>query len=225
VLDVRSGWWEGEVTMGRAQARIFNALKEAEVRCPFPWVSIHSDNDTAFINNILYRYTQETGLGFTRSRPYRKNDNAQVEQKNYTHVRRPLGYLRYDTPAELRIIEDLYRHELRLYKNFFQPVMKLERKERAGGRVHRSHDIPRTPFQRLLESGQLTAEKRAELQALYERLNPAELKRTIDRKLGELYEIYQRKKKRPITVNPYKKLEPSMVTFLVRERPAVRLPG
>jgi len=113
--------------MGRAQVRIFNAIKEIEARSPFTWQSIHSDNDNAFINGLLLTYTHEQNLGFTRSRPYRKNDNAYIEQKNFTHVRKPLGYLRYDTPAELEIIRDLYRRELRLYKNFFQPVMKLVR--------------------------------------------------------------------------------------------------
>ena len=223
-LDVFSGWWEGEVVMGRAQIRIFNALKEIESRTPFSWLSIHSDNDNAFINEMLYQYTQEKNFHFSRSRPYRKNDNAQVEQKNFTHVRRPLGYLRYDTQAELEIIRDLYRHELRLYKNFFQSVMKLVRKERVGGRSQRTYDVPRTPYHRLLESGQLPAEKAAELQKIYLSLNPAELKRSIDRKLDALYEIYRKKQKRSITVNPYKRQEPAMVTFLMSERPPFGLP-
>jgi hypothetical protein len=103
-------------------------------RTPFTWRGIDSDNDNAFINDQLYRYTETEGLDFTRSRPYRKNDNAYIEQKNFTHVRRPPGYLRYDTSAELDLINDLYRNELRLYKNFFQPVMRLERKERVDGK-------------------------------------------------------------------------------------------
>jgi hypothetical protein len=223
-LDVFWGWWVGEVVMGRPQIRIFNALKEIESRCPFPWISLHSDNDNAFINAMLYRYSQEKHIRMTRSRPYHKNDNAQIEQKNYTHVRKPLGYLRYDTPPELDIITDLYRHEMRLYRNFFQPVMKLVRKQRVGGRVQRTYDEPKTPYRRLLESGQLPAEKEKELRDLYLRLNPAELKRSIDRKLGALYEVYQKKKKRSFTVNPYKKLEPSMVTLLMSERPTLGLP-
>jgi hypothetical protein len=224
-LDILSEWWEAEVVMGRAQVRIFNALKEIEARSPFPWVSIHSDNDSAFVNDLLHRYTQEKEILFTRSRPYRKNDNAHAEQKNFTHVRRPFGYLRYDTPSELAIIQDLYRHELRLYKNFFQPVMKLARKERVGGRPKRSYDLPRTPYQRLLESGRLPTDKARELRDLYLSLNPADLKRRIDKKLTSLYELYQKKKKTLVTVNPYKKQEPSMVTFLLSERSQFRLPG
>jgi len=224
VLDLGSAWWEGEAVMGRAQRRIFSALKEIEARSPFVWKSIHSDNDNAFINGQLYDYAEERHYGFTRSRPYRKNDNPHIEQKNYTHVRKPLGYLRYDTPTELALIQDLYRHELRLFKNFFQPVMMLERKWRVSGRPKRTYGPAKTPYHRLLESGQLSPEKARELKALYLSLNPAELKRQIDRKLARLYELYRKKKKRLITVDPYKKQVPSMVTFLVSEQSELRLP-
>jgi len=104
-MDVSTEWWEGDVVMGRG--RIFKALQEIEFRYPFPWISIHTDNDSAFINDILYRYAEQRRYGFTRSRPYRKNDNAHIEQKNFTHVRKPMGYLRYDTKPELEIIQDL----------------------------------------------------------------------------------------------------------------------
>jgi hypothetical protein len=223
-MEICSGWWEGEVVMGRAQIRIFNALKEIRERSPFPWLGIDSDNDNAFINDQLYRYTQDEHLEFTRSRPYRKNDNAYIEQKNFTHVRKPLGYLRYDTREELAVIQDLYRHELRLYKNFFQPVMKLLRKERIGGHLKRVYDTPKTPYQRLMESHQIAPQVATELQQLYLSLNPAELKRQIDKKLSQLFDLYQKKKKRTLTVNPYKKQEPSMVTFYMIQQSESRLP-
>jgi hypothetical protein len=194
-LDTCSGWWEAEVVMGRAQSRIFNALKEIEARSPFPWLGIHSDNDNAFI-----------------------------EQKNFTHVRKPLGYLRYDTPEELALIRDLFRNELRLYKNFFQPVMMLARKVRVSGRPKRTYSLAKTPYHRLLESGQLSATKAQELRLLYLSLNPAELKRQIERKLARLYELYQKKKNRTLTVDPYKKRQPSMVTFLMSKQPQFGLP-
>lgn len=133
-MEIRSGWWEAEAILGRAQYRTFEALRLIRERTPFEWLGIDSDNDSMFINKHLFRNYQKEGLEFTRSRPSRKNDNAYIEQKNYTHVRRPFGYLRYDTPEELGIINDLYRNELRLYKNFFQPVMKLIRKERVYGK-------------------------------------------------------------------------------------------
>jgi len=216
-LEISSSWWEGEAVMGRAQSRIFEALQRIRRRTPFSWRGIDSDNDNAFINDQLYRYTQKEHLEFTRSRPYRKNDNAYIEQKNFTHVRRPLGYLRYDTPQELDLINDLYRNELRLYKNFFQPVMRLEGKERVNGRIRRHYAKPQTPYRILKESGQLTREQIKALDELYRSLNPADLKRRIDQKLKGLFSLYERKRKGVLQVDPYKKLNPSSVTFLVMQ--------
>ena len=216
-LEIGSAWWEGEAVMGRAQGRIFEAIKQIRARTPFKWRGIDSDNDNAFINDHLYRYTEKEGLAFTRSRPYRKNDNAYIEQKNFTHVRRPLGYLRYDTPAELDLINDLYHNELRLYKNFFQPVMRLERKERVDGKTRRRYAKPMTPYRILRESGQLTAEALKTLDDLYHSLNPADLKRQIDQKLKRLFTLYEKKRKGLVQVDPYKKLSPSSVSFLVMQ--------
>jgi Integrase core domain. len=123
--DISSGWWEGEAVMGRSQGAVFNGLKGLRNRFPFAWKEIHSDNGTEFINWHLLRYTQKEELGFSRSRPNKKNDNCFVEQKNWTHVKKYVGYFRYDTKGELEILNDLYRNELRLYKNLFQPVIKL----------------------------------------------------------------------------------------------------
>ena len=217
-LEISSGWWEAEAVMGRAQNRTFDALKRIRKRSPYQWLGIDSDNDQMFINHQFFRYCEQEGLEFTRSRPHRKNDNAYIEQKNYTHVRRPLGYLRYETEEELHLINDLYRNELRLFKNFFQPVMKLAKKERVDGRVRRKYDKAKTPYQRLLESKKVLTAEQKTLETLYTNLNPAELKRQIERKLEKLYEMYQKKKKRPITVNPYKKQTPSTVTFLMIQR-------
>jgi hypothetical protein len=214
-LEIGSTWWEGEAVMGRAQSRIFEAIKKIRARTPFTWRGIDSDNDNAFINDQLYRYTETEGLAFTRSRPYRKNDNAYIEQKNFTHVRRPLGYLRYDTPEELDLINDLYRNELRLYKNFFQPVMRLERKERVNGKLRRFYAKPKTPYRILGESRQLSPDQIKTLDELYRSLNPADLKRRIDQKLKKLFALYEKKRKGLVQVNPYKKLDPSSVSFSV----------
>jgi hypothetical protein len=205
-LEIGSGWWEGEAVMGRSQSWIFEALKNIRARTPFIWHGIDSDNDNAFINDQLYRYAVKEKLEFTRSRPYRKNDNAYIEQKNFTHVRRPLGYLRYDTAQELDLINDLYRHALRLYKNFFQPVMRLERKERVEGKTPRYYAKPQTPYQILRASGQLGPDQAKKLDELYQSLNPAELKRRIDEKLSRLYFLYEKKCKLSFRVNPYKSL-------------------
>ncbi|PIS16341.1 MAG: transposase, partial [Candidatus Portnoybacteria bacterium CG09_land_8_20_14_0_10_44_13] len=193
--DISSGWWEGEIVMGKAQERTFLGIQGTRARYPFPWKEIHSDNGSEFINAHLFRYTEKEGLDFSRSRPYKKNDNCLVEQKNWTHVKKFIGYVRYDTESELRILNDLYRNELRLFKNFFQPVIKLVSKERVGGRIHRRYDQTRTPYQRAMESKEVSENKRQELKKIYLSLNPAQLKRDIDVKLGTLYMTYQQKNK------------------------------
>lgn len=216
-VEIGSGWWEGEAVMGRSQFAVFAALKAIRARTPFAWKGIDSDNDPLFINRLLARYCSAEGLAFTRSRPYRKNDNAYIEQKNFTHVRKPLGYFRYDTEEEREIINGLYRNDLRLYKNFFQPVMKLIRKERIEGKVKRVYDEPKTPYVRLLESGQITQRQGEYLRVLYEGLNPVALKERIDATLGRLYDTYEKKAKRPLRVNPYRTAG-SSVTFFMRQQ-------
>ena len=221
--EISSGWWEGEAILGKSQEHSFWALKEIRKRTPFKWKGLDSDNGSEFINQILYKYCHREKLEFTRSRPNRKNDNAYIEQKNWTHVRKVLGYLRYDTPEELMIINDLYHHELRLYKNFFQPVMKLVSKERIGGRVKRKYGVSHTPYQSLMESGQLSTEAREGLKEMYLSLNPAELKRSIEAKLDKLYQVYQ-EKRRTHQVDPHRKLAPRTVTFFMMQQPKVELP-
>jgi len=191
--DIASGWTEQEAVMGKGQENTKNRVDNARKRCPFLWKEIHSDGGTEFINAHLFRYSTESSLEFSRSRAYKKNDNCLIEQKNYTHIRRLVGYLRYDTSEELNMLNDLYRNELRLYKNFFQPVIKLILKERTGGRIYRKYDKPKTPFQKLLESLEISENKKQELKSIYQSLNPAHLKRQIDKKLDTLYHFYKQK--------------------------------
>jgi hypothetical protein len=216
ITDISSGWWEGEATMGKPQERTFEGLKEARMRFPFSWREIHSDNGTEFINWHLYRYTEKEHLVFSRSRPNKKNDNCFVEQKNWTHVKKFVGYLRYDSRKEQNILNDLYRNEVRLYKNFFQPVIKLKSKERIGGKIHRKYDKAKTPYQGIIESKEVSQKTKQELKKIYNSLNPAELKRSIDAKLNLLYEVCQ-KKNNSQKVEPKKKLKPNTVTFLTQK--------
>lgn len=214
--DITSGWWEGEAVMGRSQEVVFKGLKKIRERFPFSLKEIHSDNGTEFINWHLFRYTNKEKLGFSRSRPNKKNDNCFVEQKNWTHVKKFVGYFRYDTLEELRMLNDLYTNELRFYKNFFQPVIKLISKERIGGRVHRKYDDPQTPYRRVMKSNEIEEKLRQELMRIYISLNPAQLKRAIDDRLNKLYRVYQQKSKsRGIGIQ--KKLKPNMVTFLIAD--------
>lgn len=177
-------------------------LKEISFRTIDEKLQHHSDNGT---EPHLFRYTQKEGLGFSRSRPSKKNDNCFVEQKNWTHVKKFVGYLRYDTAEEQTVLNNLYRNEVRLYKNFFQPVIKLISKERVGGEIHRKYDRPKTLYQKVMES-----DKKCSLQKIYLSLNPAELKRSIDKKLDLLYKVYQKKNK-SLKVEPLKKLTPISV--------------
>lgn len=214
-VDLFSGWWEGEAVMGKGQARTFEAIENTNKRYPFPWLELHPDNGGNILNYHVWTWTQQKGITYSRSRPYRKNDNCFIEQKNSTHVRKVIGYLRYDIKEELEIINDLYQNELRLYKNFFQPTIKLVQKTRIKGKIHRKYDRAKTPYQRIMESDHISDEKKRELKAIYESLNPAELKRRIDQKLKSLYRAYQKKKSLPVETSSItrKKLMPSLVSF------------
>jgi len=225
-VEIASGWWEGEAVCSKSQERVFTAIQAIRARAPFPWRGIDSDNGGEFVNHLLYHYCQREGLSFTRSRPYHKNDNAHVEGKNWTHVRKALGTLRYDSEGERVLIEALFRGPYRLTMNFFQPVMKLVAKERWGGKVKRRYDPPQTPHQRLLASPQLSEREKEQLRATYQQLNPAQLKRTIDSLIGRLYDAYQEKAFRPsLKIQPSKRQAPRSVTSLVMQRPSIRLPG
>jgi len=223
LTDIASSWWEGEAQMGRSQRFTFQSLKNVKKRLPFLLKEIHPDNDSGIVNNLIYSYCKAEGIQFSRSRPNKKNDNAYVEQKNWTHVRKIFGYLRYDTEKELEIINDLYHNELRLYKNFFQPAMKLEEKIRIGSKIKRKYDTPKTPYQRLVESNQIDEQTRRRLTNLYCSLNPAELKRRIDVKLKRLQQVYQHKNQTQ-KVEPLKKLTPRSVTNYIIQPESIRLP-
>jgi len=191
-VDIASSWWEGEVISSRSQTATKEGMEAIRRRVPFRIKEIHPDNDSGMINDLLWRYCQEAGIKMSRSRPYRKNDNAWVEQRNWTHVRKVVGYQRLDTTGELRVVRELYKH-LRLYKNFFQPAMKLKSKTREGGKIHRQYDEARTPYQRLLESGQLKPKAVKELQRTYASLNVADLRRKIEQLRDRLFALVEAK--------------------------------
>jgi transposase InsO family protein len=197
--------------MGKSQEKALVAFKNISKRCPVKITEFHSDNDTAFINWHLLKYCNTEKIEFTRSRPYKKNDNAFVEQKNFTNVRKILGHLRYDTEEELEIINDLYRNELDLYRNFFQPVMFLKEKRRIKSKIIRKYDEAKTPFARIMESKAVPETVKQKLNEIYQNLNPAELKRQIDKKTKLLFDVYQNKTKhQPM---PFKKQKPNMKNF------------
>jgi hypothetical protein len=192
VVDIASGWWEGEAITARTQEATREALDRIRKRAPFRFREIHPDNDHGLINDLLWRYCRKRQIKLSRSRPYKKNDNAWVEQRNWTHVRKEVGYRRFDTTAELAALSALYA-ALRLYKNFFQPALKLKAKERVGGKIHRKYEPAATPYQRLLDSGQLSGVAEKRLRRQYERLNIVELRRDIDRLRNVLFDLVEGK--------------------------------
>jgi hypothetical protein len=147
--DIHTQWTETRAIMGKGEAGVVCALEEIRQRLPFALKAIDSDNGSEFINHHLKRWCKKLGVAFTRSRPYKKDDNAHIEQKNWTHVRKIMGWDRYDTPEQCAAMNALYREDLYHMMNFFQPCVKLLTKIRVGSRVRRYYETPQTPLDRL----------------------------------------------------------------------------
>lgn len=195
VTDVHTGWTDMQAVKNKAQIWVFEALEDVRDRLPFDLLGIDSDNGGEFINSHLFQFCQRQHITFTRSRSYRKNDNCFIEQKNYTTVRRFVGYARYATDAAQALLNELYGY-LRLYINFFQPVMKLTQKTRIGSRVRKKYDVPQTPNQRVLASPLIPESKKAVLRQRYGQLNPAMLRREIAKLQNKLLRLSELSKYR-----------------------------
>ena len=177
--DVKTAWTECVAVRNKAQVHVFAAICCARLRLPFPLLGIDSDNGSEFINDQLYRYCIDEEITFTRGRAGKKNDGAYVEQKNWSVVRRAVGYYRYDTPEQLELLNRLYA-VMHYYVNFFLPVMKLEEKVRQGSKVKRIYDKPQTPYARVLASPDVSEEHKAELRETYAILDLVDLRRQIN---------------------------------------------
>jgi hypothetical protein len=187
-VDIASNWWEGQAIAVRSQQATREGLSRMRPRFPFRIRELHPDNDSALVNDLLWDWTQQEKIRLSRSRPYQKNDNAWVEQKNWTHVRKVVGYRRFDTTGELRVLNEIYA-VLRLYKNFCLPTIRLQSKTRVEGRIKRVYDQPSTPYQRLMGSGQIDRKTKRQLRSVYESLNPAALSRRLTELREQLEEI------------------------------------
>ena len=185
-VDVASGWSECVGVWGKGQERVGTAIHRVRQHLPFPMLGLDSDNGGEFINQHLYNYCRLNRITFTRSRPYKKNDGCYVEQKNWSVVRRLIGYDRYNSQVALEVLNRIYELT-RLYINFFQPVMKLVSKSRHGAKVYKVYDTAQTPYQRLLRSGVLTEAKRQELATTYYGLHPVLLLKQINENLEKLW--------------------------------------
>jgi hypothetical protein len=186
--DISTGWTDVTALPRRSQEAVSEAIHRMRQRLPFPLLGIDSDNGSEFINDLLYRYCLDEKITFTRSRPYKKNDQAHVEQKNWSVVRHTVGYDRWETEQQLALLESIY-DDLRHYINFFQPSFKLIVKERIGNQTIKRYDPAKTPYQRVLEREDISVPAKARLINLYLQLNPAELRRRIDQKTAKLWKI------------------------------------
>ena len=187
-VDISTGWVECLAVLTRNKQTVFEAIKTMRTRLPFALLGIDSDNGSEFINDLLFQYCQYQQITFTRSRPYRKNDQAHVEQKNWSVVRRLIGYDRFETKAECELLQSIYE-DLRLYANFFQPVLKLVAKETIDNKIIKRYDTAATPYQRVLASKDVPLVVKARLTNLYVQLNPVKLRTAIDQKVGQLWKI------------------------------------
>lgn len=185
LADVATGWVGLEAVMGKGQQRVHDAIDRVRQRLVFTMLGLDPDNGAEFINHELKRYCEAHKIMFTRIRPYKKNDNCYVEQKNYTVLRRFLGYARYDTEEQLEIVKEILLL-VEPYVNFFQPVMKLKDKQRIGTHVKKTYDTARTPYQRLVRAEILNDRQKHYVQSVYESFNPVDMKRKINRLTDKL---------------------------------------
>lgn len=186
--DVASGWSEHQPIWGHGQQRVGAGMHHIHRRLPFSLRALHTDNGSEFIHRGLIDWCSRHSIRFSRGRPYKKNDQAWVEQRNWQSVRRLIGYGRYSSKPAYELLTKLYPL-LDLQMNFFRPVRKLVAKERRGAQVSKRYDEPRTPYQRLVASGVLSAEDQARIDKQLEALNPAELQRQIDQLLHKLWRM------------------------------------
>jgi uncharacterized protein YueI len=187
-VDISTGWVECLAVRQRTQQAVFEAIQSMRTRLPFPLLGLDSDNGSEFINDLLYHYCLKEKITFTRSRPYRKNDQAHVEQKNWSIVRRLIGYDRFETETEQNLLESIYAN-LRLYTNFFQPVLKLVSKEHVDKKLIKRYDQAATPFHRILAAKDISIEAKAPLMNMYIQLNPVQLRTSIDAQVAKLWKI------------------------------------
>jgi hypothetical protein len=189
LTDIDCQWVETRAVKGKGETAVFNALQDMRQMLPFALLGLDSDNGGEFINHHLVGWCTAEKIQFTRSRPYKKDDNAHIEQKNWTHVRKLIGYDRYDTDEAVDALNDLYKNELRLWMNLFQPCVRLVKTIRRGSRLKRVYDAPQTPLDRLIASGKGDRLKIAHLKAIRKRTDPIALSETIDTKLRRIWKL------------------------------------
>jgi hypothetical protein len=190
-VDIATTWTEQRAIWGKGETGVLKQIEDIEKALPFPLLGFDSDNGSEFLNRTLFKHftKRKHPVQFTRSRAYHKDDNAHVEQKNWTHVRQWLGYQRLDNPLTVPLLNDLYRRQWRTFHNFFCPSVKLLDKRRVGSKTTKRYDSPKTPYQRVLESPHIPKETKTAMSKYLETLNPFLLKKTIEEKLKKIFTL------------------------------------
>ena len=197
MIDVKTRWTEFVPLLNKSQATVTAGIDQCRQRLPYALLGLDSDNGSEFINNDLKRYCEGRKITFTRCRPYQKNDQAYIEQKNWTAIRQTVGYDRFEGQEACDRLAALYE-PLRLYLNFFQPVMVLISKERNGAKVKRCYDRAKTPYQRVLDAPEVAADVKERLRQQYATLNPAALLRQIHQHLDALWKLANKPAASPV---------------------------
>lgn len=189
MTDIATQWTENRACWGKTSIAVKEQIISIEAGLPFKILGFDCDNGGEILNRELLRYFTERELPvqYTRSRAYKKNDNAHVEQKNWTHVRELLGYERFETPAVVPLLNQLYEKAWNPYRNFFVPCRKLIEKRREGSKIIKRYDKPRTPYQRLLDSGVLSPQQKKIIQQKLQQLDPITLKMEFERHLKQVF--------------------------------------
>jgi hypothetical protein len=190
-VDIATGWSEQRAVWGKGERSVLGQIKDVEGSLPFSILGFDSDNGSEFLNWHLFRhFTQrKKPIQFTRSRSYQKQDNCHIEQKNWTHIRQWLGYIRLDNPDVVPLMNDLYTSQWRLYHNFFCPSVKLISKKRIASRTIKRYDKPKTPYRRVLESKHVPAFVKRNLKEQMKGLNPFQLRRAMEKKLKKIFSV------------------------------------
>jgi hypothetical protein len=199
MTDIFSGWTENRSMPNKTGEEVKRAMKNIEKDLPFVLLGFASDNGSEFLNEDVYAYfsRRKTPIKVVRRRPYKKNDNAHVEQKNWTHVREIFGYERLESTEILELMNDIYQNYWNPLKNYFTPSMKLKEKIRVGGKIKKTYEESKTPYQRLMEHPNVSPWAKGRMQNQYQSINPFELKKELERKLNfffRLVEIEKRKR-------------------------------
>ncbi len=195
-VDIATGWTEQRAVWGKGEEEVLRQIQDIEDSLPFPLLGFDCDNGAEFLNWHLMRHfnQRKKPVQFTRSRPYHKDDNAHVEQKNWTHVRQWFGYHRFDKPVLVGLMNGLYTQEWRLYHNFFLPSVKLIEKKLVDGKAIKRYDQPKTPYQRVLESPDVSASVKRSLKEQFETLNPFRLRKIMEDKMNTIFRILRSQK-------------------------------